>query len=99
MLADAVAGQNFWEHAQIFLTGSTALAFVAHMVQTIPTPESKWAQWLLGGVQWFVGQRIRAANTLQGEGTLTKQVPRDTENPPAKIDAPPAIPKENPKDK
>lgn len=96
ILAEAVFAQNAWEHVQIFLTGSTALAFVAHMVQTVPTPESKWAQWVLGGVQWLVGQRIRANNTLAGEGTITKQVPRDTQNPPAKIDAPPAIPKEKP---
>lgn len=94
MLADAVVGQNAWEHIQIFLTGSTVLAFVAHMVQTIPTPENKYAQWILGGVQWLVGQRIRANNTLAGEGTVTKQVPRDTVNPPAKIDAPPSIPKD-----
>lgn len=94
MSADPLLAQNAWGHFQIFVSGSTALAFVAHMVQTIPTPESKWAQWLLGGVQWFVGQRIRAANTLAGEGTVTKQVPRDTQNPPAKIDAPPIVPKD-----
>jgi hypothetical protein len=94
ILADAVVGQNGWEHFQIFLTGSTALAFVAHMVQTIPPSDNKWFNWLLGGVQWLVGQRIRAANTLAGEGTLTKSVDRDTVNPPAKIDAPPSIPKD-----
>jgi hypothetical protein len=89
MAADAVFAQNAWEHVQIFLTGSTALAFVAHMVQTIPTPKSEWAQWLLGGIQWLVGQRIRATNTLQGDGTLTQPVDRTLQNPPAKIDAPP----------
>lgn len=94
MLADAVIGQNAWEHVQIFLTGATVLGIVGHMVQTFPTPQNKYAQWLLGSVQYIVGQRIRAMNTLQGEGTVTKQVPRDTQNPPAKIDAPPAIPKD-----
>lgn len=96
MLAEAVAGQNLWEHVQIFVTGATVLGIVAHMVQTFPTPQNKYAQWLLGSIQFIVGQRIRAINTVQGAGTLTKQVPRDTENPPAKIDAPPSIPKENP---
>lgn len=94
ILADAVVGQNVWEHVQIFLTGSTALAFVAHIVQTFPPPQNKYGQWALGSIQWLVGQRLRAANTMQGEGTITKQVPLDTVNPPAKIDAPLSPPKD-----
>ena len=94
MHADAVAGQNFWEHLQIFASGSFALGFVAHVVQTFPTPENKYAQWVLGSVQYLVGQRVRAMNTIAGEGTVTKPVARDAQNPPAVIDAPPPVPKD-----
>ena len=97
MLAtDPVLAQNAWEHLQIFISGATVLGIVAHMVQTFPTPENKYAQWLLGSIQYIVGQRIRAMNTLQGEGTVTKQVSRDTQNPPAKIDAPQMLPPKDP---
>lgn len=95
-MVDAITGQNIWEHLKIFAGGSFALGFVAHIVQTFPPPENKYGQWALGSIQWVVGQRLRAANTIAGEGTLTKQVPRETQNPPAKIDAPPTIPKEKP---
>lgn len=94
ILVDAVTGQNAWEHVQIFLSGATVLGIVAHAVQSFPTPENKYAQWFLGVIQYVVGQRVRAMNTLQGEGTLTKQVPRDTVNPEAKIDAPLTPPKD-----
>lgn len=89
IIIDSVVGQNGWEHFQIFITGSTALAFAAHIVQTFPTPENKYAQWFLGCIQWIVGQRLRASNTFAGEGTVSKSVPRDTQNLPAKIDNPP----------
>lgn len=94
MLVDAVTGQNAWEHVQIFVSGSFFLGLIAHAVQSFPTPANKYGQWALGVVQWAVGQRVRAANTIAGEGTLTKQVPRDTVNPPAKIDAPLTPPKD-----
>jgi hypothetical protein len=40
--------------------------FAAHMVNTAPTPKSVYGQWVLGGVKWLVGQRITAANTVNG---------------------------------
>ena len=91
ILADAVVGQNFWEHLQIFASGSFAIGLAAHIVQTFPTPENKYAQWFLGTVQYLVGQRVRALNTIAGEGTLTKSVSRETQNPTPKIDAPAPI--------
>lgn len=94
IIADAVTGSNVWEHVQIFVSGSFFLGLVGHIVQTFPPPQNKYGQWALGSIQWAVGQRLRASNTMQGEGTLTKQVPIDTSNPPAKIDAPLAIPKD-----
>lgn len=96
LITDPVLAQNAWEHVQIFFSGMTALGIVAHMVQTFPTPENKYAQWFLGSIQYVVGQRIRAMNTLQGEGTVTKQVSRDSQNPPLNIDAPAPTRKDTP---
>lgn len=78
--------------------GMFLLGAIGHAVQTFPPPQNKYGQWFLGLIQWGVGQRLRAANTMQGEGTLTKQVPLDTKNPPVKIDASSisTIPKEKP---
>lgn len=70
-----------WEHFEIFISGSFGLSVIAHAVQTWPTPKSVYGQWLLGTVQYIVGQRLRAANTVAGEETLTKQVPLSTKNP------------------
>ncbi len=39
---------------------------IAHMVATAPTPKNVWLQWILGGVKFFVGQRITAANAWNG---------------------------------
>jgi hypothetical protein len=94
MIVDAVAGQNAWEHIQILFSGATLMGIVAHVVQTFPTPENKYAQWLLGSIQYIVGQRVRAVNTFEGSGTLSKAVNRDITNPPAKIDNPQIISKD-----
>jgi hypothetical protein len=60
---------NFGEHAVIFLSGMTALGIVAHAVNTFPTPQNKYGQWFLGLIQFIVGQRIAAFNTMQGKDT------------------------------
>ena len=88
MLTDAVFAQNAWEHVQLFFGGAGAISIIGHAVQSFPTPENKYGQWILGSIQYAVGQRYRANNTVQGEGTLTKQVDRETQNPRPKIDAP-----------
>ena len=59
------------EHAILILSGSTALAILAHAVQTFPTPKNAYAAWLLGVVQYAVGQRERGSNTMVGAGTIT----------------------------
>lgn len=61
---DSVVG-NFWEHTTIFLAGSTALGIVAHAVNTFPTPSSPFGKWLLGIVQFVVGQRMQAQQNIQ----------------------------------
>lgn len=60
-----------WTVLVSMLSGSTATAFLAHLVQTFPTPDNKYGQWLLGGLQFLVGQRERAANTVSGNATVT----------------------------
>lgn len=69
---------NFWEHASIFLAGSTALSLLAHAVNTFPTPSNPYGKWFLGVVQFFVGQRQAAKNTLQGSDSVSVPVPQGT---------------------
>lgn len=39
---------------------------LAHAVNTVPTPKNVWGQWILGVIKWVVGQRISAANSVNG---------------------------------
>lgn len=61
---------NIWDHSLYFLAGSTGLSIVAHAVNTCPTPKNSYGAWLLGVVQYAVGQRVAARNTLQGKDTV-----------------------------
>ena len=70
------------------LAGATALGIVAHMVNTFPTPKNKYGAWFLGVVQYTVGQRIAAMNTVKGQQSVVTSVPNTP--PPT---APPADPK------
>lgn len=54
----------------MFFGGMSTLAIVAHGVNTFPTPENKYGAWLLGWIQFAVGQRIAAANTRQGKQSV-----------------------------
>ena len=70
---------TFLTHVLVFLSGSTALGIVGHAVNTFPTPSSKYAAWLLGVIQFTVGQRVAAKNTLQGLDTLATGVVKPLE--------------------
>lgn len=63
-------------HYRDLLEGAAALAIVAHAVNSFPTPVNKYGSWLLGVVQFAVGQRIAGANTMQGKDTVAAAVPR-----------------------
>lgn len=63
---------NFGEHASIFLAGSTALGLIGHAVNTFPVPDSAIAKWILGVVQFAVGQRLQATQTRNGNGNDQK---------------------------
>lgn len=65
---------NFSEHLIVFVAGGTALGIVAHAVNTFPTPRNPYGAWLLGVVQFAVGQRVAAMNTLKGQDTVTTGV-------------------------
>lgn len=56
--------------------GAAALATIAHAVNTFPTPLNKYGAWLLGVVQFAVGQRIAAKNTIQGLDTVAIGAPK-----------------------
>jgi len=49
-----------------FFSGAAGFGLIAHAVNTFPTPANKYGSWLLGTIQWAVGQRTIAANTKQG---------------------------------
>ena len=46
------------------LGGATAFGIVAHAVNTFPQPSNAYAKWLLGTVQFAVGQRMQAQRTM-----------------------------------
>lgn len=63
----------------------TVFLLVAHMVSTIPVSSNKWVNWVVGGLQFAVGQRLRALNTMHGEMTLSQ--PAGPPPPPAPDDS------------
>jgi hypothetical protein len=52
---------------EFFLSGSSFIGIVAHAVSTFPVPDNPYAKWLLGTVQWIVGQREQAQVTVQSD--------------------------------
>lgn len=49
-----------WE----FLGSATMMSFLGHAVSTFPKPASPIGRWVLGNLQWIVGQRNQAAETF-----------------------------------
>lgn len=68
--------QHWLEHIVFFLSGSTAIGVVAHAVNTFPTPKNVYGQWFIGVIQFVVGQRVAAKNTLSGADTMITAVPK-----------------------
>lgn len=65
---------HVWGAAGLFLSGSATLSLVAHAVNTFPTPKNPYGAWALGVVQFAVGQRIVAKNTLSGAQSVVTAV-------------------------
>lgn len=61
------AVDHLWDHWGDVLTGATAVGIVAHAVNSFPTPTNKYGSWLLGVIQFAVGQRYVGQNTIQGQ--------------------------------
>jgi hypothetical protein len=61
--------QHLYDVISWFLAGGTVTGVIAHAVNTFPTPENKYAAWLLGSIQFAVGQREAGKNTLRGMDT------------------------------
>ncbi len=68
------------EHWGDVLTGAiggvTIWSIVAYAVNTAPTPEGKYGQWILGIIKFAVGQKLSALNAIRGQDTLIAPVPR-----------------------
>lgn len=77
---DSLLG-NAGEHIVLLMSGATMLGIVAHAVNTFPTPKNPYGAWLLGVVQFTVGQRVVAKNTLQGKDTMAVGVEKPTAGP------------------
>lgn len=69
-----------FKHVEMFFAGSTALGLVGHAVNSFPTPENKYGQWLLGCIKFAVGQRQSAMNAIRGNDTVVSAVPQGTGN-------------------
>ena len=48
------------------LAGATILGIISHAVSNFPVPENKYGKWLLGTIQYAVGQRLQASATKLG---------------------------------
>jgi hypothetical protein len=58
------------------LSSVTLVGIVAHAVNTYPMPKSAQGRWFLGVIQYIVGQRVQALQTMDGPGAA--QAARDT---------------------
>jgi len=55
------------KNAVFIFSGMGGFALIAHAVNSFPVPVNKYGQWLLGVVQFAVGQRIQGkANVIEG---------------------------------
>jgi len=75
-------------HIGLVAGGATALGIVAHAVNTFPTPNNPYGAWLLGVIQFAVGQRIASRNTFNGMQTGTFAVdtrPESVDGSPTKV--------------
>lgn len=70
---------HFSSHQVIaFLVGNGFTAFMAHMLATRPPINNPWVNWVVGGLQWLVGQRVSGANTVKG---ISSDVVQSAEQP------------------
>ena len=63
MMANGLVISN---EALYFLGGSTFIGILGHAVNSFPTPNNPYGQWILGVLKYIVGQRVSALNALNG---------------------------------
>ena len=62
------------EHVSMFFGTGLAWSALAHVVNTFPTPQNRYGIWLLGSIQYIVGQRVAASNTFSGKQSVVTAV-------------------------
>ena len=69
------------------LGGVTAMGILAHAVNTFPQPSSPMGKWILGCVQFAVGQRLQAQTTMSAppfeQKPAANPVSEENSKPPA----------------
>ena len=76
---------SFWSDAMLVFTGVGGISAIGHIVNTFPTPKNVYGQWLLGSLQYIVGQRVQAQQTASGQANVMSMA-KDAISPPAKIE-------------
>ena len=69
----------------LIFTGMGGFSALGHIVSTFPTPKNPYGQWLLGSVQYIVGQRVQAQQTVSGQANVNAMV-KEAISPPAKVE-------------
>ncbi len=69
VLTDPV--HNFTRHWDDILFGMFTWSVIGHAVQKFPPSNNPYVNWVIGTIQFAVGQRERAQNTMNGKGTIT----------------------------
>jgi hypothetical protein len=76
-----MGGDWNWAHVLVsFCTGTVAFGVLAHAVNTFPVPDNEYARWLLGVLQYWIGQKERGGNTIKNQDTITVAVPKKNGN-------------------
>lgn len=58
---------HFFAHWDDMVFGATILGIISHAVNSFPPSENKYINWLLGVIQYAVGQRQKALSTLPNQ--------------------------------
>lgn len=53
-------------HLMLILGGSTGIGILSHALNTIPPIKNPWGRWVVGIIQFIIGQRTAAAKTING---------------------------------
>ena len=60
-----MAGPEVQHFVETALGSAAVMGAVGHAVNTFPTPTNPYGKWLLGCIQWIVGQRTQSQETMK----------------------------------